>query len=121
MGYLLVGIGGVFGSLARFALGKYISEHSKTSFPRGTFIINIVGAMLLGIVAVFQSDKNLYLLFGDGFLGAFTTFSTFTYESLKLLEQKEKLNAMKYIFGSLILGILGFVLGAKIGNVIKLM
>lgn len=121
MGYVLVGVGGIFGSIARFAIGKYISEHSKTVFPRGTFIINITGALLLGIVATFQNYNNVYLLLGDGFLGAFTTFSTFMYEGFNLFQEKEKLNAFKYVFGSLLLGIIGFVIGAKIGNSIKLL
>lgn len=118
MGYLLVGIGGVFGSITRFALGKYISEHSKTAFPRGTFIINITGAFLLGIVASFHNYSNTYLLLGDGFLGAYTTFSTFMYEGFNLFQEEEKLDAFKYIIGSLLIGIIGFVLGAKIGNLI---
>jgi fluoride exporter len=121
MGYLLVGIGGLLGSITRFSLGKYISEHSKTVFPRGTFIINITGALLLGIVVAFQNYNNIYLLLGDGFLGAYTTFSTFMYEGFNLFQADEKLDAFKYIFGSLLLGILGFVLGAKIGNLIKLL
>lgn len=120
MGYILVGIGGIFGSITRFVLGKYISEHSKTVFPRGTFIINITGALLLGIVATFQNYNNMYLLLGDGFLGAYTTFSTFMYEGINLFQEKEKLNSFKYVFGSIFLGVLGFVLGAKIGNLIKL-
>lgn len=120
MGYLLVGIGGIFGSITRFVLGKYISERSKTVFPRGTFIINITGAFLLGIVTAFQNYTNAYLLLGDGFLGAYTTFSTFMYEGFNLFQEEEKLNALKYVLGSLLLGILGFVLGAKTGNSLKL-
>jgi fluoride exporter len=120
MGYLLVGIGGGFGSITRFALGKLISERSKTVFPRGTFVINITGALLLGILVTFQNYNNVYLLLGDGFLGAFTTFSTFMYEGFHLFQEKEKSDAFKYVIGSLALGIIGFIIGAKIGNSIKL-
>lgn len=120
MGYVLVGIGGVFGSITRFALGRYISERSKSTFPRGTFIINITGAFVLGIVVTFQNYNNIYLLLGDGFLGAYTTFSTFMYEGFNLFQDEEKLDAFKYIFCSLFLGILGFVIGVKIGKLIQL-
>lgn len=120
MGYLLVGIGGTFGSITRFAMGKWISGHSKATFPIGTFIINITGALLLGILVTFQNSNNIYLLLGDGFLGAFTTFSTFMYEGFNLFQEKEKLNGLKYVLGSLLLGVIGFVLGTKIGNIIKL-
>jgi fluoride exporter len=119
MGYILIGIGGGFGSITRFALGKLISEHSKTVFPRGTFIINITGAFLLGILTTIQNNSQLYWLLGDGFLGAFTTFSTFMFEGFHLFEEKEKIDSFKYVIGSLILGIIGFIIGAKIGNALK--
>lgn len=121
MSYILVGIGGALGSITRFVLGKYISEHSKTVFPRGTFVINITGALLLGIMVTFKSHNNAYMLIGNGFLGAYTTFSTFMYEGFNLFEQMGKLNAFKYIFSSLLLGILGFLIGTGIGNRIKLL
>jgi CrcB protein len=112
MEYIIVGIGGVLGSITRYALGKFISERSNTMFPIGTFIINITGALLLGVVAAYQASKGVYLLFGDGFLGAYTTFSTFMYEGFNLFQDKEKLNAFIYILGSLLLGIIGFSIGS---------
>ena len=114
MDYILVGIGGIFGSISRFALGKFISKQTKSYLPVGTFIINITGAFLLGIVSVHQKDRSLYLLFGDGFLGAYTTFSTFMYEGFNLFKNNEKLNAFIYITGSLLLGVLGFIAGSKL-------
>ena len=119
MDYVFVVIGGAFGSMSRFALGKFICAHSKTTFPIGTFIINISGALLLGIVATFQNYTSAYMLLGNGFLGAFTTFSTFMYEGLSLFQEKEKMHAFKYILGSLLIGIIGFFIGTKIGNSIK--
>jgi CrcB protein len=111
MDYLLVGIGGVFGSITRYALGRYISERSNSIFPLGTFIINITGALLLGIVSAYQASQGFYLLLGDGFLGAYTTFSTFMYEGFNLFQGRKKLNAFTYVLGSLLLGIIGFSLG----------
>ncbi|MCX7951401.1 MAG: fluoride efflux transporter CrcB, partial [Clostridiales bacterium] len=77
MQYLLVGIGGALGSLVRYNLGKIISSKFKNIFPVSIFIINITGAMLLGLVSSIGVKNNLYLLLADGFLGAYTTFSTF--------------------------------------------
>lgn len=117
MEYLLVGIGGTFGSITRFALGRMISNRSKSSFPMGTFLINITGALFLGIVSTLQG-KGIYLLLGDGFLGAYTTFSTFMYEGFNLLQGRKKLNAFIYIISSLILGIIGYAIGFSLGKYI---
>jgi CrcB protein len=95
-------------------LGKLISEHAKGSFPVGTFLINITGAFLLGIVSGFTPSGTWYLLFGDGFLGAYTTFSTFMYEGFHLFEGKKVLNAMCYIAGSLLIGMVGYILGVQL-------
>ncbi|APC41486.1 fluoride efflux transporter CrcB [Clostridium estertheticum] len=116
MTYVLVAVGGAAGSLVRYSLGKFISEKSKHSFPIGTFIINITGALLLGIVSTIGVSSNIALLLGDGFLGAYTTFSTFMYEGFNLFKEKEKLNAFIYILCTLILGVVGYVIGSKIGR-----
>ena len=116
MTYVLVAVGGAAGSLVRYSLGKFISEKSKHSFPIGTFIINITGALLLGIVSTISVGNNITLLLGDGFLGAYTTFSTFMYEGFNLFQEKEKLNAFIYIICTLILGTVGYAIGSKIGR-----
>lgn len=88
MDYLLVGSGGILGSLLRYLLGKFISERSNTVFPIGTFVINITGALLLGIVTSFGNNNGIYLFFGTGFLCAYTTFSTFMYEGFNLFKDR---------------------------------
>ncbi len=118
MNLILVGIGGTFGGLCRFQLGKLVSEKSKTAFPIGTFLINITGAILLGILTGMNLRNSMYLLLGDGFLGAYTTFSTFVYEGFNLFQNNEKLNAFVYILSTLILGVIGYVLGYEIGKLI---
>jgi len=115
---LLVGIGGTFGGLVRFQLGKVLSQKPATVFPVGTFVINITGALLLGVLTSMDAGNNLYLLLGDGFLGAYTTFSTFMYEGFHLFQGNEKMNAFVYIIGSLLLGIAGYVCGFAIGQVL---
>lgn len=111
MNLVIVGIGGILGGLCRFQLGKVVSQKSNSTFPVGTFIINITGAFLLGILTSVDPAKQTYLLLGDGFLGAYTTFSTLMYEGFNLFQENEKLNAFAYILGSLIIGIVGYVSG----------
>ena len=117
MEYILVGAGGALGSLARYLLGKKISAKSYSKLPFGTFIINVSGAVLLGLVINIRISGNLYLLFADGFLGAYTTFSTFMYESFHLFKDN-KLNSTAYIISSLILGFTGFASGIAISNLL---
>lgn len=114
MNYLLMGTGGVLGSIARYSIGKFISRHVKDRFPIGTFIINITGAIMLGILTSSQSSTTMYSFLGDGFLGAYTTFSTFMYEGFNLFKDNEKLNAFIYILSSLIIGLIGFSIGIRI-------
>jgi len=118
MQYIIVAIGGVAGSIARFAVGKYIAERKALSFPLSTFLINIIGAFLLGFANGMDINSKLSLLFADGFLGAFTTFSTFMYEGFFLFQEDEKMPAFRYIFTTLFLGIIGFIIGLEIGKFI---
>ncbi len=108
---ILIGLGGALGSITRYSVGKYISNKSKITLPIGTIIINITGAFLLGIVSNSGIDGNIYLLITEGFLGAFTTFSTFMYEGFVLIQENEKLNIVIYIIGTILLGLIGFTLG----------
>ena len=118
MDFLLVGIGGALGSLVRFLLGRVISEKLKTTFPIATFFINISGAFLLGLISNINVGSNAYLLMADGFLGAYTTFSTFMYEGFSLFKENKIMNAVSYIFLSIIIGIIGFFLGFQLGRYI---
>lgn len=117
MDLVLVGVGGVFGGICRFQLGRVISQKANTSFPFGTFLVNISGALLLGILAGIDLGNSRYLLLGDGFCGAFTTFSTFMYEGFHLFQKNDRLNAFIYILGTLLLGIIGYVCGYAIGRI----
>lgn len=115
MDVLLVGIGGAAGSVARYKLGKLITQRSRFTFPAGTFIVNITGAILLGLVISAGTGGSIYLLLADGFLGAYTTFSTFIYEGFGLFKDK-KINALVYIAGSLVLGVIGYFIGFEFGG-----
>ncbi|HVN28422.1 MAG TPA: fluoride efflux transporter CrcB [Candidatus Binataceae bacterium] len=115
-----VGLGGFLGANARYLLGGYVSQHWGSSFPLGTFIINVTGSFILGFFMAYAQDRpwvepGARLLFAVGFVGAYTTFSTFEYESMRLLQEGEFLFAMVNIVGSVLTGAVavfgGFFLG----------
>lgn len=88
----LVGIGGMLGALSRFLLSTWITSKASSRFPFATWIINISGSFCLGILAAYHLKNTIpewtWLLLGTGFLGAFTTFSTFAYETILLLKKR---------------------------------
>lgn len=110
--YLLVGLGGFVGSIARFLVGRCVGVLFDTRFPLGTFLINMSGSFLLGIVGtlvaerVWPSSDAVRLALGIGFLGAYTTFSTFELETHALLEDGSWLLAAANMIASLLLGLL---------------
>nr|WP_312577573.1 fluoride efflux transporter CrcB [Sedimentibacter sp.] len=120
MEYLLAAIGGALGGLTRFTVGIRISERSHSNIPVGTFIINVTGAIFLGIFSSIGLNEKMYALIGDGFLGAYTTFSTFMYEGFELFQDNEKMNASIYILGSLVLGVIGYFTGTEIAKLIQI-
>lgn len=111
----IVGLGGIFGTLLRFYLGKWISAKASTSFPWGTWVINISGSFILGILSGLHSSQTIpnwsWLMLGVGFCGAYTTFSTFGYETIGLIEKGNKSQAAAYVITSVVLGILFAWLG----------
>lgn len=120
MELVLIGIGGAAGSVVRYQLGKMIAQKSDSGFPFGTFFINISGALLLGVVTGLDPARNVSLTLAEGFLGAYTTFSTFMYEGFHLFQDNQKKNAFVYIAGTLILGVIGYSAGYAIGRLIQL-
>ncbi len=120
MDFLLVAVGGALGSTSRYLIGRALAANQRVRIPFGTMAVNISGALLLGWLSVWHPAGSLYVLLGDGFLGAFTTFSTFMYEGFILLTDHKRLNAAIYIAGSLLLGLLGFMAGAALARLLLL-
>lgn len=119
----IVGIGGFIGASVRYWLGAWIDSQFGLRFPLGTFVINLTGSLLLGFIATITLERALIdprwrLAVAVGFIGAYTTFSTFTYESIKLLEAGSYGLAALNVLGSTLLGLLGAAIGIAIGRVI---
>jgi CrcB protein len=114
----LVFVGGGLGSALRFGVGKlFISSLNK--FPTATFLVNMIGCLLIGLfVAYFSKSENGFykLLLVTGFCGGFTTFSTFSNESIFLLKNNQFTLAVIYILSSLIVGLLATFLGYFLMN-----
>ncbi len=116
--YAWIAIGAVAGANARYVIGRAIGERFGGSFPYGTFIINVTGALIIGflitlLTEVVVSDPRWRLLLIVGFLGSYTTFSTFTYESYALIDRGDWARLAIYVVGSNVLGV-----GACIAGVV---
>ncbi|WP_019226704.1 fluoride efflux transporter CrcB [Dehalobacter sp. E1] len=123
MNVFSVAMGGALGAVARYGLGIWISNKWTHDFPLHTFLINITGAFLLGFLNTLFLDKltlspEMRLAMTVGFLGAFTTFSTFGYETIMLLKDGNILTAGIYTLVSIIIGFLGVFLGMGLARLI---
>jgi fluoride exporter len=112
----LVAVFGVLGILSRYYIGILANRYLPAPFPHGTFIINICGAFLIGVLYVFGNKYFLLLTpvktgLAVGYLGGFTTFSSYCLDTLKLLEDKEHNHAVFYFVASPILGVAATALG----------
>jgi CrcB protein len=112
---LLVGTGGMLGSIARYLATITIDSKLNSFFPYGTFTVNILGSMILGVVVGWVNAKDdsqsLKLLLATGFCGGFTTFSTFALENITLIGQRLNHVSIIYTIGSLVAGMLAVVAG----------
>lgn len=116
---LLVGLGGFLGSIARYKLGGLVLHHTMDwRFPLGTFVVNVLGCLVAGILAAlverhswFSPDTRVLLF--TGLIGGFTTFSTFGVETVFRLRRGEVAVAFAYVALSLLCGLGGLWLGMK--------
>jgi CrcB protein len=119
--YLAVGVAGFFGAIARLAVGRVCGRAFATNFPIGTMVINISGSLFLGWFLTFVGGRvgiseTLRLAIAVGFVGAYTTFSTYMYDSTQLLRGGAILMAMANLIGSLVLGLIAVYLGIWLGG-----
>ena len=123
MKWIQLAVGGAAGTIARYVLGGVVYQFLGTGFPYGTLVVNLTGCLLIGFLATVAEEKFLLgpgarTLLMIGFLGAFTTFSTFILESANLIRDGETLRAFVNVLASVVLGFAVFRFGVLIGEII---
>ncbi len=120
---LLIGIGGFIGTVARYLSQQLVYRFYPATFPAGTLAVNVIGCLLIGIIYSFSEKGNLLtpewrLFLTTGLCGGFTTFSTFSYESVQLINDGEYAYVAVYAIASVVLGILATLFGIWITKTI---
>ena len=121
MTYLAISIGAVLGANTRFLLGRFVAERLGVAFPYGTLIINVSGSFLIGFVLALVTERMVgpwwvRPALAIGFLGSYTTFSTFSYETLQLVENGSLLAAGANIAVSVTAALIAVYLGTLLGR-----
>lgn len=121
--YLAIGLGGFCGALLRYWLsGRVYAAWPGSDFPGGTLAVNLLGSFALGLAAGLADHyiihPNLRLFLTVGLLGAFTTFSTFSYETIMLLQVSSFYKAFLNVFASVLLGLMAAFLGLIVGRAV---
>ena len=116
MGYLVVFVGAGVGGMLRHFLNIWIARLAGTHFPMHTFVINITGSIVMGVITALFALKggatgHLRLFLATGILGGYTTFSTFSLDAVLLWERHDYLLAAYYVGGSVVLSLLGLMAG----------
>lgn len=119
--YLMVAIGGGLGSVLRFWVGGFVSGKMGTRFPYGTFLINCTASFLIGFIITVLAEKthwspNLRFLIPIGFIGGYSTFSTFEYETFRVIQDGEFMIAALNVVLSVIVGFIAVWLGVIAGR-----
>jgi CrcB protein len=117
--YALVAIGGLIGAPARYLGDRAVARRAESILPWGTFAVNVSGSLLLGLLTGLSMGRHLGAtvddLAGTGFCGAYTTFSTFAYESVRLAESGQYLKATVNVASSVLIGMVAAALGLAVG------
>lgn len=114
--WLGVGLLGGCGAIARFLIDAIVSQRGAGRFPLGTFVVNLTGAVVLGVLTGLAFKGNALLLAGTAVIGSYTTFSTWLFETHRLAEDDERLVLAANIALSLVLGMAAVALGRAIAG-----
>jgi CrcB protein len=118
--FLLVGLGGALGAMARYGVGVVVGHLWRTPFPLATLLINIAGSLAMGLLVGWlartlpHGQNEIRLFVAVGILGGFTTFSAFSLDVMTLIERGDVIPAVLYAAGSVVLSVLGLLLGLMI-------
>lgn len=122
MNLVVVALGGALGAVSRYLTGAWVQSMSGSGFPWGTWTVNLVGSLAIGFTMVWLNQTlasaEVRLFVAMGFLGSFTTFSTFSLETVELLREGLWLRAGAYSLGSLALGVAAVVAGGAAAAVL---
>jgi CrcB protein len=119
--FLMIGVGAFLGANLRFIVGGWAADQLGLDFPYGTLIINVTGSFVIGVFLTLLTGRFPFplasrMFFAVGFLGGYTTFSSFAFESLTLILAKSYLAAALNVGGSVILGLIAVAAGVIVGR-----
>lgn len=123
MKYLLVGIGGFLGAIGRYMVGSFVGQSTSAAFPLGTLLINVSGSFLLGFLYEVGTERfavspEFRTFAAVGFLGAYTTFSTFSLETVKLIQDGSGLAALANVAANVGFGLVAVAAGVILGKLV---
>ena len=119
MNWLVVVVGAMIGAPLRYLTDRAVQSRHDSVFPWGTFVVNVAGCLLLGtLTGSAAASPDLRLFLGTGLCGALTTYSTFSYETLRLTETGAGLYAVANVVGSLVAGLGAAFAGVAIGQAV---
>jgi CrcB protein len=107
----LLGTGGAIGAICRYTIGQWLAYER---FPVATLVVNVLGSFILGLVVFAGANNDVMLFVGMGACGSFTTYSSFSFQTVRLWETGERLRASLYAVGTLMLCLIGVGLAAGI-------
>jgi CrcB protein len=119
-----IGLGAVAGANARYGVSQVMANRVGTDFPYGTMLINVTGSLVIGVLLTLLTEQFLAaphwrLLLVVGFLGSYTTFSSYTWETLSLVERGEWSPALLYVLGSNVAGLVACYAGIVLARLVE--